>query len=105
MECSARRLTTLRALKMEIPANLASYPSLQHSPLSSVGGKLISMYYALGEGDVYIVCECPTVTAAALSLAASSSGPIRTKTTSLLTVGFLITPEEIANEKQNSESR
>ena len=64
------------------------------------------MYYALGEGDVYIVCECPDhVTAAALSLAASSSGLIRTKTTSLLTVGFLITPEEIANEKHNSESR
>jgi len=55
--------------------------------LSSVGGKLISMYYALGEGDVYIVCECPDhVAAAALSLAASSSGLIRTKTTSLLTV-------------------
>ena len=55
--------------------------------LSSVGGKLISIYYALGEGDVYIVCECPDhVSVAALSLAASSSGLIRTKTTSLLTV-------------------
>jgi uncharacterized protein with GYD domain len=52
-----------------------------------VGGKLISIYYALGEGDVYVVCECPDhVAAAAVSLAASSSGPIRTKTTSLLTV-------------------
>lgn len=55
--------------------------------LASVGGKLISIYYALGEGDVYIVCECPDqVSVAALSLAASSSGLIRTKTTSLLTV-------------------
>jgi len=26
--------------------------------LASVGGKLISIYYALGKGDVYIVCEC-----------------------------------------------
>jgi hypothetical protein len=32
VECGARRLTTLRALKMEIPANLAPYPSLHHSP-------------------------------------------------------------------------
>jgi uncharacterized protein with GYD domain len=55
--------------------------------LSNLGGKLISIYYALGEGDVYLVCECPDhVSAAALSLAASSSGLVRTKTTSLLTV-------------------
>jgi uncharacterized protein with GYD domain len=55
--------------------------------LSNLGSKLVSIYYALGEGDVYLVCECPDhVSAAALSLAASSSGLVRTKTTSLLTV-------------------
>ena len=55
--------------------------------LSNLGGNLVSIYYALGEGDVYLVCECPDhVSAAALSLAASSSGLVRTKTTSLLTV-------------------
>ena len=57
------------------------------SALSTVGGKLISVYYALGEGDVYVLCECPDhVSAAAIGLAASSSGLIRTKTTTLLTV-------------------
>ena len=55
--------------------------------LTSIGGKLHGMYYALGESDVYIVCECPDqVTVAALSLAASSSGLVRTKTIPLMTV-------------------
>jgi uncharacterized protein with GYD domain len=55
--------------------------------LSKLGGKLISIYYALGEGDVYVVCELPDhVSAAALSVAVSASGLVRTKTTSLLTV-------------------
>jgi uncharacterized protein with GYD domain len=55
--------------------------------LSAVNGKLISIHYALGEGDVYVLCECPDhVSAAAISLAVSSSGLIRTKTTLLLTV-------------------
>jgi uncharacterized protein with GYD domain len=55
--------------------------------LSTLGGKLISAYFALGTSDVYVVCECPDhVSAAALSLAVSSSGLVRTKTTSLLTV-------------------
>ena len=54
--------------------------------LSSVGGKLISIYYALGEGDGYVLCECPDHQCGAISLAASSSGLIRTKTTLLLTV-------------------
>ena len=55
--------------------------------LASVGGKLEGVYYALGESDVYVLCECPDhVAAAALSLAASASGMIRTRTTQLLTV-------------------
>ena len=55
--------------------------------LESVGGKLEAIYYALGEDDVYVLCDCPDhVTAAALSFAASSSGLVRTKTTMLMTV-------------------
>jgi uncharacterized protein with GYD domain len=55
--------------------------------LASLGGKIEGMYYALGDADVYVFCDCPDhVTAAALSLAASSTGLIRTKTIALMTV-------------------
>jgi uncharacterized protein with GYD domain len=53
----------------------------------SVGGKLECMYYALGEDDVVIIAEMPdNVSASALSLAASATGLVRTRTTALLTV-------------------
>lgn len=55
--------------------------------LTTVGGKLEGLYYALGDADVYVLCECPdNATAAAISLAASSSGLIRTKIIPLMTV-------------------
>ena len=55
--------------------------------LASLGGKLEAMYYAFGGSDVYLLCDFPdNVSAAALSLAASSSGLVRTKTIPLLTV-------------------
>jgi uncharacterized protein with GYD domain len=55
--------------------------------LSGVGGKLESMYFAFGAADVNLVCECPdNVSAAAISLAASASGLVRTRTVPLLTV-------------------
>jgi uncharacterized protein with GYD domain len=55
--------------------------------LTSVGGKLEGLYFALGDADVYAFCECPDhVSAAALSLAISASGLVRTKTIPLLTV-------------------
>jgi uncharacterized protein with GYD domain len=55
--------------------------------LASVGGKLESAYLALGDDDVFVLCDCPdAVSAAALSLAVSSSGMVRTKVTALLTI-------------------
>lgn len=55
--------------------------------LQAVGGKLDSVFYALGETDVFVICECPDhVSAASLALAVSSSGLVRTKTIPLLTV-------------------
>jgi uncharacterized protein with GYD domain len=55
--------------------------------LTSIGGKLEGIYYALGDADVYVLCECAdNVSVAALSLAASSTGLVRTKTIPLLTV-------------------
>jgi uncharacterized protein with GYD domain len=55
--------------------------------LATLGGKLEGIYYALGDADVYVLCECAdNVSAAALSLAASASGLVRIKTIPLLTV-------------------
>ena len=55
--------------------------------LNSLGGKLEGAYFALGDADVYVFCDCPDhVTAAALSLAVSATGLVRTKTIPLMTV-------------------
>ena len=55
--------------------------------LEGVGGKLESMYYALGEDDVVIIADLPdNVAVSAVSLAVSASGAVRTRTTALLTV-------------------
>ena len=55
--------------------------------LQAAGCKLDSMYFGLGGTDVFLVCDCPdNATAAAISLAASASGAVRTTTTPLFTV-------------------
>ena len=52
-----------------------------------LGGKLESVHFALGQYDVIVILELPnTVSAAAVALAAGSSGLVRPKTTALLTV-------------------
>jgi len=56
------------------------------SAVESLGGKVESMYFALGEFDVIIIARLPdAASAAALSLHVSSTGLVRTKTTALLT--------------------
>jgi uncharacterized protein with GYD domain len=58
--------------------------------MKSLGGHLEAFYFAFGESDAYIITEVPdNVTMAALSLAVSASGSIRTKTI------VLLTPDEI----------
>ena len=56
--------------------------------IESVGGKLDTFGFAFGDYDVVIVCELPdNVTTAALSMAISASGVVKTlKTTPLLSV-------------------
>ena len=55
--------------------------------LATVGGKLDSIYFTLGERDVLLVCDCPDyASVASVGLAASASGMVRTKITPLLTV-------------------
>ena len=54
--------------------------------VQSICGKVEVLYWALGEYDAVIVAELPdTTSAAALALAASASGMVRTRTTQLLT--------------------
>lgn len=54
--------------------------------IQSVGGRLESIYWSLGEYDAVIIAEVPDiVSGAAISLAASASGMVRTKSTQLLT--------------------
>jgi uncharacterized protein with GYD domain len=50
-------------------------------------GKVEAFYFAMGKRDVIAIVELPdAVTAAALSLAVSASGLVRTETTALLGV-------------------
>jgi uncharacterized protein with GYD domain len=54
--------------------------------IEQAGGKLLSIYYALGEDDVYVIAEiADQTTAVALSLVVNASGAVRLKTTALLT--------------------
>lgn len=55
--------------------------------VQSVGGKLESMHYALGDEDVIMLVDLPDVrAAAALSVAAMGSGAVRSRATALLTI-------------------
>jgi uncharacterized protein with GYD domain len=66
---------------------------------SSLGGKLESFYYALGETDAFIIGELPdNVSAAAASLIVNASGATSCNVTVLLTV------EEIDEAAKKSPS-
>ena len=55
--------------------------------VESLEGKVEAMYFALGDHDVILIVDMPDiVTGAALSLAVSATGLVRTKSTALLTV-------------------
>jgi uncharacterized protein with GYD domain len=57
------------------------------SAVEALGGKLESFYFAFGNDDVIAILDMPNnVNASALSLAVSSSGMVRTRTTPLLSV-------------------
>jgi len=54
--------------------------------LRSVGGKLVSFDFALGEDDAYVIAEVPNaVDVAAVSLAVAAGGGARVTTVELLT--------------------
>jgi uncharacterized protein with GYD domain len=55
--------------------------------VESLGGKLESVYYALGEDDVYVIVDLPDhITATAIGITVSATGLVRTWTTALMTV-------------------
>ncbi|HET9390351.1 MAG TPA: GYD domain-containing protein [Steroidobacteraceae bacterium] len=55
--------------------------------IESLEGRLEAIYFALGDRDVVLIVDVPDIiTGAALSLAASATGLVRTKATALLTV-------------------
>ncbi|HEY7075204.1 MAG TPA: GYD domain-containing protein [Solirubrobacteraceae bacterium] len=63
----------------------------------SVGGKLVSLDFALGERDIFLICELPDNEAAvAVSLAVNASGRTKARTIPL------ISPEEVDAAAQRS---
>ena len=75
--------------------------SAAEAAAKSVGGKVEQFYFAFGENDVVAIIDLPDhASAAALSLAVTSSGDIRSKAT------VLLTPEEIdAASKKSPDYR
>jgi uncharacterized protein with GYD domain len=58
--------------------------------LESVGGKLLSFDFALGDRDVFLMCELPDNEAAtAVALTVNGSGAVHVRTI------VLVTPEEV----------
>ena len=54
--------------------------------VEGAGGSVESFYFALGEDDVYVVCDLPdNVTAAAVSMNAAASGMMVSRMVALLT--------------------
>ena len=55
-------------------------------PVERLGGRILNMYFAFGEHDIILITEMPeNVSAAALSLAATAGGSLRTcRTTPLM---------------------
>ncbi len=58
--------------------------------ITSLGGKIESLYFAFGADDFFIIAEAPdNIKAAAGALIASATGAVAVKTT------VLLTPEEV----------
>jgi uncharacterized protein with GYD domain len=65
--------------------------------VESLGGRLESVYYALGEDDVYVIVDLSDhITATAVGITVSATGLVRTRTTALMTV------EEVDRAREKS---
>jgi uncharacterized protein with GYD domain len=55
--------------------------------MESIGGRLETMYYCLGQDDVVVIVDAPDVASVtALCVSVGATGLVRTRTTPLLTV-------------------
>ncbi len=55
--------------------------------IEGVGGKVEALYFSLGKEDVYLIVDMPdNASVAALGIAVSATGLVRTRTTALMTV-------------------
>ena len=55
--------------------------------LGGLGGKIVDIYFAFGDVDVYVIADLPdNVSAAAVALAVNHSGGATTKTVVLMTL-------------------
>lgn len=55
--------------------------------IEALGGKLESYYFTFGQDDVFAIVDMPdNASVAAMSMASSASGAVRTRTTALMTV-------------------
>ena len=71
------------------------------SLIESLGGTLEAMYFAYGQDDIVGICEMPdAASAAAASLAVSSSGAVNVHMTPLLTAGELAAASGIVHNAQ-----
>ncbi len=78
---------TAEGLKGLIKDKASGRKAVVAQALADLGGNLDGIYFTVGERDVLLLCECPDLASvAALGLAASASGVVRTKITPLLTV-------------------
>ena len=65
--------------------------------VEGLGGKLESLYFALGEHDLYAIADLPdSVTATAVSLTVNASGAVALETVELLT------PEQVDEASKKS---
>ena len=67
--------------------------------IKGLGGRLEGFYFAFGDTDVFAIADAPdNISAAAVSLAVTASGLVRTKMT------VLMTPEEMDQATKKSVS-
>ena len=78
---------TVEGVKGVVKEGAAGRKAAVEKALAGLGGRLDAIYFALGEADVYVVCEMPDlVSALAVSMAVNAAGGLRVTTVPLVSV-------------------
>jgi len=86
-EISRIRVVFSRGCQGRSPGRRDQAPRNRRARRRSVGGKIEAFYFCFGDQDAIIIAELPdAASAAAVSLAVSSTGAARLTTTPLITV-------------------